>query len=140
MFSFDLKTGYHHVAIDERHQQYLGFEWRTDTSLQYCEFTVLPFGLATAYYAFNKLLRPLVQYWQQQGIRAIIYIDDGIVAVEGKEEAKRTSLMVQKEKDLSRARLVVNLEMWKWCPAMHCTWLEFELDLERGCTVYLSSP
>ena len=26
LFSFDLKSGYHHVDIHERHQQYLGFE------------------------------------------------------------------------------------------------------------------
>ena len=27
MFSFDLKSGYHHVDIAELHQKYLGFEW-----------------------------------------------------------------------------------------------------------------
>ena len=27
MFSFDLKSGYHHVDIIESHQTYLGFEW-----------------------------------------------------------------------------------------------------------------
>ena len=42
-----------------------------------------------------------------------------------------------KRKRLSRAELVVNLEECKWCPAMRCTWLGFELDLERGC---ISAP
>ena len=27
MFSFDLKAGYHHIDIDEKHWQYLGFPW-----------------------------------------------------------------------------------------------------------------
>ena len=72
---------------------------------------------------------------RQHGIRVIIYIDDGIVAVEGKQEAKRISFIVQK--DLSRSGLVINLEKCNWCPAMCGTWLGFELDLERGC---ISAP
>ena len=27
MFGFDLKSGYHHIDIDHRYQQYLGFSW-----------------------------------------------------------------------------------------------------------------
>ena len=66
-----------------------------------------PIWTGDSIYVFTKLLRPLIQYWQQQGIRVTPYINDGIVAVEGKEEAKRTRLMVQR--DLGRAGLVVNL-------------------------------
>ena len=29
MFSFDLKSGYHHVDIAKEHWQYLGFSWQT---------------------------------------------------------------------------------------------------------------
>ena len=79
---------------------------------------------------FTKLLRPLVRYWWQQGVRVILYLDDGIVAVEGKEEALETSLKVQR--DLARAGFVANVAKCKWEPAKHCVWLGFEIDLEQG--------
>ena len=56
LFSFDLKSGYHHVDIAKVHQKYLGFSWGG----RYYMFTVLPFGLSSACYAFTKPLRPLV--------------------------------------------------------------------------------
>ena len=39
-------------------------------------------------------MRPLIRYWRGKGIRAVMYIDDGIVAVEGREKAHEVSLMV----------------------------------------------
>ena len=48
MFTFNLKSGYHHIDIYERHQQYLGFKRRMGTRVQYYVFAILPFGLATA--------------------------------------------------------------------------------------------
>ena len=53
--------------------------------------TVLPFGLATACYAFTKILRLLVKYWWSQGLRAFLYLDNRIVAVKGKEAAVEAS-------------------------------------------------
>ena len=63
LFSFDLKSGYHHVDI-HKHEG--------GDRLQYYEFKVLPFGLATACYNFTKLLTPLIKHWRGQGLRAII--------------------------------------------------------------------
>ena len=52
LFSFGLKSGYHHVDIAAIHQKYLGFSWQG----AYYVFTVSPFGLSTACYMFTKLL------------------------------------------------------------------------------------
>ena len=52
MFSFDLKSGYHHVDIAAQHYKYLDLEW-------FYVFTVLPFGLAVAPYVFTKLLQAM---------------------------------------------------------------------------------
>ena len=54
MFSFDLKSGYHHIEIAEEHQTYLGFSWNLQgsQSSRYFVFAVLPFGLSTAPYIF----------------------------------------------------------------------------------------
>ena len=64
MFSFDLKSGYHHIEIAEEHQTYLGFSWNLQgsQSSRYFVFAVLPFGLSTAPCIFTKCVRPLEKY------------------------------------------------------------------------------
>ena len=48
-------------------------------------FVVLPFGLSSAHYVFTKIIRPLVRLWRSKGLKAIVYLDDGIVAVHGNQ-------------------------------------------------------
>ena len=93
-------------------------------------FTVLPFGFATACYAFTKLLRPLVKYWRSQGLQTLLYLDDGIVAVTGKENAEKASLKVRE--DLVKAWLVENTAKCSWELSQQIKWLGFELDLQQG--------
>ena len=85
LFKFDLKSGYHHVEIFKPHWKYLGFAWGEGEANAFYVFTVLPFGLATACYVFTKLLRPITKYWWAQGLKVMIYIEDGIVAAKGFE-------------------------------------------------------
>ena len=59
-------------------------------------FKVLPFGLATACYTFIKVVRQLIIYWRGQGLRAVVYLDDGIVAAERRVAALRASKRVNK--------------------------------------------
>ena len=93
-------------------------------------FTVLPFGLATASYVFTKLVRPLVRYWRGQGLRTVVYLDDGIFAVDGNEAAFRASEAVRE--DLRKAGFVAHVEKSQWEPTRKLIWLGFELDLEEG--------
>lgn len=64
MFSFDLKSGYHHVDIAQEHQTFLGFSWRVPDSIKeiFYVFTVLPFGPSSAPWVFTKVLKPLERY------------------------------------------------------------------------------
>ena len=78
VFTFVLKSGYYHLDIFPQHWQYLGFTWDMGSGNKYFTFTVLPFGLSTACYTFTKLMRPLIHHWRGMGIRAVIYVDDGI--------------------------------------------------------------
>ena len=96
----------------------------------YFVFIVLPFGLASACYTFTKLMRPLVKHWRGRGLRTIVYIDDGIVAVKGMDRAIAESEQVQK--DLLHVGWVVNVKKSQWMPVKSITWLGFELDLEQG--------
>ena len=74
-FTFDLKSGYHHVEIFPDHRQYLGFSWRFDSVVQYFVFMVLPFGLSSAPYTFIKLVHALVGYWRGLGRRVVTFLD-----------------------------------------------------------------
>ena len=98
-------------------------------------FKVLPFGLAIACYTFTKLLRLLVKYWHSQGLRAIVYFDDGIVAISGKEAAQKASHSVKA--DLAKAGFVQHSAKCTWEPTQKFCWLGFELDLKVG---FISVP
>ena len=130
MVTFDLESGYHHLDVFEEQWQYLGLSWGVGIEVNYFTFTVLPFGLATACCTFTKLMRPLIRHWHGQGIRAIVYIDDGIVAVEEEEKAYQVSEVIQS--DLEQAGFVTNIEKYSWRPSKITTWLRFDINLEKG--------
>ena len=126
MFSFDLKSGYHHVDIAEVHQKYLGFSWGD----KFYVFTVLPFGLSTACYIFTKILCPLVCYWCELGIKIIVYLDDGIGAATGCQRSLDASRIVSQT--LENAGFVVNSDKSVWQPTQQLQWLGFVVDLALG--------
>ena len=130
LFKFDLKSGYHHVDINPEHQKYLGFQWVSDGVAGYYVFTVLPFGLSTACIIFTKLMRPLVKYWRGRGLKAIVYLDDDIIAVDQESKALSESSRVQR--DLQCAGFVVNVEKSVWDPKPDTEWLGFIIDLAKG--------
>ena len=129
LFKFDLKSGYHHLDVFEPHQCYLGFAWDLHGEQSYFVFTVLPFGLSSACYAFTKLLRPLVGYWRGQGMRVVLYLDDGIVAAEGLDKANQASGRVRQ--DLASAGFIANEQKSQWNPVQQLVWLGFELNMQE---------
>ena len=92
------------------HWQYLGLSWQTC----FYVFTVLPFGLSSACYAFTKLVRPLVRYWRERGLRIIVYLDDGLCAMDRESNALEASVMVRST--LSQAGFVANDKKSIWEP------------------------
>ena len=76
------------------------------------------------------LLRPLIRYWRGRGLRAVLYLDDGIVAVKGKERATYESERVQSE--LSEVGLIVNNPKSQWDPTKSLVWLGFQINLQDG--------
>ena len=134
MITFDLKSGYHHVDIHEDFWSYLGFSWNDFLGRRrFYAFRVLLFGLSTACYVFTKLLRPLVKHWRSKGIRAIVYIDDGICAASSIQEAEWHSAVLQE--DLEGAGFVLNLSKSRLAPHRVGEWLGFTVDLSRGCFI-----
>ena len=125
MCTFDFKSGYHHIDIHECSQTYLGFSWLG----KYYVFTVLPFGLSTVCYVFTKLLRPLVRLWRSNGIKVIMYIDNGIIIAPTLEKAMHSGQYIRAS--LEAAGLVCNEAKSLWEPAHSAQWLGFDIDLEK---------
>ena len=114
------------MEITELHWKYLGFQWGNVDGQQFYMFTVLPFGLATACYIFTKLMRPLVKRWRGNGLRAVVYLDDGIVAANGMEAAEQASVNVRQ--DLANPGFLTHEGKSQWVPSQKISWLGFDLD------------
>ena len=130
LFTFDLKSGYHHVDIHPDCWTYLSFSWSTNGVRKFYKFHVLPFGLSTACYVFTKLLRPLVRHWRSFGYRVILYIDDGIAIASSLTKCVtiRNAIL----SDLEKAGLVLNIKKSHLVPQRVGAWLGFIIDLEHG--------
>lgn len=131
MFSFDLKSGYHHVGIFPAHQTYLGFSWNIQGVVKYFCFTALPFGLTSAPYVFTKLLRPLVKFWRFNGIKIVVFIDDGCGTAHSMERSKAHSDIVRYS--LRDAGFIINSSKSVWTPVQSLVWLGLHWDLTLGC-------
>ncbi|KAL9969042.1 hypothetical protein ACROYT_G021206 [Oculina patagonica] len=122
MFSFDLKSGYHHVEIFPEHRQFLSFAWTFSSGCtRYFEFTVLPFGLSSAPFLFTKLLKPLVKKWRSESKAIIVFLDDGLGAAADESKAKIASLQVHA--DLFKSGFLPNEAKCVWEPTQIITWL-----------------
>ena len=130
MFSFDLKSGYHHVEIFPEHRQYLSFSWNFSSGVtRYFQFSVLPFGLSSAPYLFTKLLKPLVKKWRTEGKSIVVFLDDGLGAAADQTKARISSLSVHA--DLLKSGFVPNEEKSLWEPTQVITWLGTVIDTSQ---------
>ena len=125
-YFFNPKSGYHHVDIAKHHWKYLGFNWE---GMNYVS-TVFPFGLFTAWYIFTKIVRPLVCYWIVRGLRILVYLDDGLCAVSGKQSAIEASQLVQLT--LDESGFVTHPTKSIWQPSHRLIWLGFVVDVGIG--------
>lgn len=131
VFSFDLKSGYHHVDIFPDHREYLAFSWEfVPGHARFFQFTVLPFGLSSAPYIFTKLLKPLETHWRAQGIPIAIFFDDGVGAGPSLQVAKLNSSLVRS--DLSRCGFEINQEKSNWEPSRAFSWIGYNIDTHTG--------
>ena len=122
MFSFDLKSGYHHIDIFPEHKKFLAFAWKfTDSSVRYFMFSVLPFGLSSAPYIFTKLLKPLIKKWRGEGKSIILFLDDGLGSAQPFARAKICSLQIHA--DLLKFGLLPNEGKCFWEPCQSIIWL-----------------
>ena len=127
--TFDLKSGYRHVPIAPAHKGYLGFSRKLNGRAHWFQFTVLPFGLASACYAFTKILRPLVKKWRGEVKKCVIYLDDGIFGDHGYKTVEHIANAVQA--DLLQAGLTINGRKSQFVPAQEGILLGFTINTRQ---------
>ena len=130
LFSFDMKDGYHHLAIHADFRDYLGFKFTKNGKVYYGRFCVAPFGLRDIPYIFTKILRPLVAHWRRSAIACCLYLDDGLGAADSYDKALKDSIHVRQ--DLIRAGIVWSIKKSVWIPVQKLEWLGFEWNTLSG--------
>ena len=69
LFSWDLRSAYHHISVFPPHRDYLGFrlEEKQGQVTQYYLCCSLPFGLSTSGYIFSKVVKFWFSFGGPQG-------------------------------------------------------------------------
>ncbi len=82
MVKLDLKDAYLTLPIHPAHQKFLRFAWKN----RIYQFSCLPFGLGSAPRLFTKILKAVVAFFRERGLRVIIYLDDLLFLNEDREK------------------------------------------------------
>ena len=121
VFTFDLKSTYHHIDIATRYKTYLGFSWCKGGNTHYYVYIVLPFGLATAGHIFTKVLRVMIAHWRSLSISIVMFLDDGIGGNTDLDLAKSQSVYVRQS--LIDVGFLLAEEKCDWVPKQSAVWL-----------------
>ena len=78
LFKLDIKQGYHCININENYQEFWGLAWEFEEKTKCFVFNVLPFGICSALFIFAKVMRYLVKFWRQKGLKISVFIDGGL--------------------------------------------------------------
>lgn len=103
LVTVDLKQGFFHVPVLEKHQDLLGFRFNGN----YYKWKSLPFGYKGSPYYFNKILRPVVRFLRSKGLRVSLYVDDFILCASKDDIEDHKQLLLD---TLSKLGLHVNWE------------------------------
>ena len=133
LFSFDIRSGYHHIDIFPPDQESLGFSRFKDGFTHFYKFTVLLFGLSTGPYVFIKVMRPL--YWRLQAFRIAVYLDDGLGVCPSFADCFSQSLAAKS--DVFRAGFVPNTQKSIWAPVQSLRGLGYRWDLKENLLTVL---
>ncbi|XP_052270084.1 uncharacterized protein LOC127871322 [Dreissena polymorpha] len=93
-------------------------------------FSVLAFGITSAPKVFTKTLRPLIKYWRLNGLRVVIFLDDGWCVNATYEKTLNDGKFILET--LQRAGFVLNMEKSIFIPVQCLEWVGFVWDLKCG--------
>lgn len=132
MSSVDLKEGFALLEASEELKPFLGFRWR---GILY-RYRVLPFGLRSSPWVFNKMLAQTVATLRRRGIRLIVYVDDFLILARSRSQSiHHTRIVIQ---ELTRLGWRVNMEKSELEPSQRAVFLGTLLD-SNAMTIALPS-
>ena len=130
LFTFDLRSAYHHISIFAEHRQYLGFSSTINGKQRFYTFNVLPFGLSTAGFIFSKVTRHFVKFMRSKNVKIVMYLDDGLSGGPSYSEACRVSRFVREQ--LEKFGFLLAHDKCSWNPSQNIVWLGLQWDFQNG--------
>ncbi|GLC39197.1 hypothetical protein PLESTM_000862900 [Pleodorina starrii] len=127
LISADLTNSYWQLRMREDACDYLGFEWDG----RFYVFTVLPFGLVSAPWAFSKLMREFSAYLRGKGFRLINYLDDFLFLL-GPDRATASKRRDEIVREFERAGVALNKEKSVLSPTSVVRCLGYLVDSAKG--------
>ena len=131
MMKLDLKDAYLQIPIHPNHQLLLQFIWEE----KHYRFQCLPFGLSAVPRVFTKLLKPVVGFLRQIGLRIIIYLDDMLFMHASKEQLAAMAPLICRL--FEALGLMVNMKKSLLTPTQIIEFLGFQIS---SCALTLSLP
>jgi hypothetical protein len=123
--SIDLQDAYLHVPLTRRSARYLAFRALGRTY----RFRAMLFGLASAPGVFTMLMKSVVRHLHLQGVRALAYLDDVLIAARSREESLRHTRLAQQT--LERLGFALNYDKSELEPTQQLTYLGLVWDTAR---------
>ena len=130
LFSFDIRSAYHHCMVFTGHRTFLGFSWQVDGKTKYFVFNVLPFGISTAGFIFTKLLKVPLKKWRSKGQKVILFLDDGLGGDVSYDKALLSSRYIRQ--DLIDFGFLIADEKCQWIPSQIIVWLGYLWNSKSG--------
>ena len=125
MTKIDLKDAYLSVPVSSRSSKFLCF--CLDSNF-YC-YKALPFGLCTSPYVFTKLMRPVVRFLRESGVKLVMYLDDILILADSIEKcAAHTERVVE---TLIALGFTINWEKSIRLPGVSIEYLGFIFDSQQ---------
>ena len=119
--SIDLKDGFYNISIKKEDQGILSFEYQG----KFYSYVALPFGYCLSPYYFAKILRPVVCYLRQFGIRLSLYVDDFLVCAALANITDHTDQLVHTLTDLG---IKINFEKSVLTPSQSIEYLGYTIN------------
>ena len=86
----DLKDAYFSVAINSAQREFFCFKWEG----KFFQYVSMPFGVGPAPRVFTEILKPVVGFLRQQGLRLVVYLDDVLIIGSSEVETRKAVKMV----------------------------------------------
>ena len=121
LFSFDLKSAYLQVPINDNYVKWFGFCIEEEGGKErFFFYKQMPFGLNDACRVLTKLLKSPLDRWRRLGINVYLHVDDGLGIVTGRKFASWASVRVRE--DLEKYGLLVSEDKSEWEVCRNVVW------------------